>query len=320
MNFEKIYKKTSSEYKGKIFITPEEFLKKKILPITTGSIMLDLITGVGGFPKGRITEMFGDESSCKTTIALLASQKILKSGGKVAYIDQERALTPAYCQDLGINLKALIKDPRFVIVTPESAEDALDIIDDFSKADDLDLIVLDSIAAMSPQAEQDASSEDSLVALLARKLGPMFRKSTSREMNPALLLLNQTRKKIGFGFGENMETPGGSAIRFFASLRIRLKKIGLIQNSNKDKIGFKTECYIVKSKVAKPFRKCILSYYFGKLFRNSEDIIFNAQKVGLIKTFDDNIKYDGKTYSREKFVEYLKSNREDFLKVLSERL
>ena len=218
--------------------------------VSTGALSLDLALGVGGLPRGRIIECYGHESSGKTTLALHVVANVQRNGGTAAFIDAEHALDPGYARKIGVNLADLI------ISQPNSGEEALSICEHLAKSGALDVIVVDSVAALTPQAEIDGSIGDSHVGLQARLMSQAMRKLTSVLANTKTLCIftNQVREKIGIMFGNPETTPGGKALKFYATCRLQVQRIGAIKDAGGTVIGNRTRVKLVKNKVAPPFR------------------------------------------------------------------
>ena len=217
--------------------------------ISTGALSLDMALGVGGLPRGRIVECYGHESSGKTTLALHVVANAQKAGGVAAFIDAEHALDPKYAEKIGVNLDDLI------VSQPNSGEEALTICETLVKSAALDVIVVDSVAALVPQAEIDGAMGDSHVGLQARLMSQAMRKMTSFIAHTKTLLIftNQVREKIGVMFGNPETTPGGKALKFYASCRLQVQRIGAIKNTQGQVVGNRTRVKVVKNKVAPPF-------------------------------------------------------------------
>jgi recombination protein RecA len=218
--------------------------------IPTGSIALDLALGIGGVPRGRITEIYGPESSGKTTLALHVIAEAQKTGGVAAYIDAEHALDPAYAERLGVNLEELL------ISQPDTGEQALEIVETLVRSGALDVIVIDSVAALVPKAEIDGDMGDSHVGLQARLMSQALRKLTGAisRSRTSVIFINQLRMKIGVMFGNPETTTGGNALKFYASTRLDIRRIETIKNGQ-DSIGSRVRVKVVKNKVAPPFRQ-----------------------------------------------------------------
>lgn len=217
--------------------------------IPTGALSLDLALGVGGLPRGRIVECYGHESSGKTTLALHVVANAQKAGGTCAFIDAEHALDPQYARKIGVNLDNLI------VSQPNSGEEALTICEELVKSGALDVVVVDSVAALTPQAEIDGAMGDSHVGLQARLMSQAMRKLTGAiaQTKTLLIFTNQVREKIGVMFGNPETTPGGKALKFYASCRLQVQRIGAIKNTQGQVVGNRTRVKVVKNKVAPPF-------------------------------------------------------------------
>ena len=222
---------------------------KEIPVISTGAVSLDMALGVGGLPRGRIVECYGQESSGKTTLALHVVANAQKAGGVAAFIDAEHALDPNYAKKIGVNLDDLI------VSQPNSGEEALTICEQLVKSGALDVVVVDSVAALTPQAEIDGNMGDSHMGLQARLMSQAMRKLTSTIAATKTLLIftNQVREKIGVMFGNPETTPGGKALKFYASCRLQVQRIGAIKDTSGAVIGNRTRVKVVKNKVAPPF-------------------------------------------------------------------
>ena len=217
--------------------------------ISTGALSLDMALGVGGLPRGRIVECYGQESSGKTTLALHVVANAQKAGGVAAFIDAEHALDPTYAKKIGVNLDDLI------VAQPNSGEEALTICEQLVKSGALDVVVVDSVAALTPQAEIDGNMGDSHMGLQARLMSQAMRKLTGviAQTKTLLIFTNQVREKIGVMFGNPETTPGGKALKFYASCRLQVQRIGAIKNTAGQVVGNRTRVKVVKNKVAPPF-------------------------------------------------------------------
>ena len=220
-----------------------------IAVVSTGALSLDLALGVGGLPKGRIIELYGHESSGKTTLALHAVANAQKAGGTAAFIDAEHALDPGYARKIGVDLENLI------VSQPNSGEEALTICEQLIRSGAFDVIVVDSVAALTPQAEIDGQMGDSHVGLQARLMSQAMRKLTAAisQTKTLCIFTNQVREKIGVMFGNPETTPGGKALKFYATCRLQVQRIGAIKNTAGEIIGNRTRVKVVKNKVAAPF-------------------------------------------------------------------
>ena len=217
--------------------------------VSTGALSLDLALGVGGLPRGRIVECYGHESSGKTTLALHVVANAQKAGGTAAFIDAEHALDPGYARKIGVDLDNLI------VSQPNSGEEALTICEQLVKSGALDVVVVDSVAALTPQAEIDGNMGDSHMGLQARLMSQAMRKLTGviAQTKTLLIFTNQVREKIGVMFGNPETTPGGKALKFYASCRLQVQRIGAIKNTSGQVVGNRTRVKVVKNKVAPPF-------------------------------------------------------------------
>ncbi|AEH44481.1 recA protein [Thermodesulfatator indicus DSM 15286] len=251
---------------------------RDVAAIPSGSIGLDIATGIGGIPKGRITEIFGPESSGKTTLALHVIAEAQKGGGTAAFIDAEHALDVHYAQKLGVNVDDLL------VSQPDTGEQALEIAEVLARSGGVDVIVIDSVAALVPQAEIEGAMDETQVGLQARLMSKAMRKLTAAisKTGTAVIFINQIRMKIGMGgYGNPETTPGGNALKFYASLRLDIRRIGTIKEAN-EPIGNRVRVKVVKNKMAPPFKEAEFDIYYGEGISKLTEILDLGVKMGLI--------------------------------------
>ena len=279
----------------------------KIDVTSTGSIALDVALGVGGYPKGRIIEIFGPESSGKTTFALHAIAEVQKNGGRAAFIDAENALDPVYAKNLGVNIDELL------ISQPDSGEQALEICDALVKSEAIDIVVIDSVAALVPQAEIDGEMGDSHIGLQARLMSQALRKlsGTLNKTNTTAIFINQLREKVGVMFGNPETTPGGRALKFYASIRLDIRKGEQIKQGEQI-LGNKTNIKVVKNKVAPPFKTASVDIMYGEGVSHIGEIIDIGSDLGVIEKSGAWYAYNGEKIGqgKENAKAYLKENPE----------
>lgn len=273
--------------------------------ISTGSLSLDLATGVGGVPKGRIIEIFGPESSGKTTLTLHIIAEAQKNGGKAAFIDAEHALDPTYARNLGVNIDDLL------VSQPDTGEQALEICDMLASSGAIDLIIIDSVAALVPKAEIQGDMGDSHVGLQARLMSQALRKLTGtvNRTNTCVIFINQLREKVGVMFGSPEVTTGGRALKFYSSMRLDVRRIEGIKQGDQA-VGNKTRVKVVKNKVAPPFKKAEFDIMYGRGISISGDILDSAVESDIVKKSGSWFSYNGDRIGqgRENVKKYLEEN------------
>jgi len=282
--------------------------------IPTGAISLDIALGVGGIPRGRVTEIFGQESSGKTTLALSILAQAQKTGGQVAFIDAEHALDPNYAKKLGLKIEDML------VSQPDSGEQALEITESLIRSNAIDVVVIDSVAALVPKAELEGEMGDSVMGLQARLMSQALRKLTGyiSKSKTAAIFINQIREKIGVFFGNPETTPGGRALKFYASVRLELRRVESIKKGQ-ELIGNRVKVKVVKNKVAPPFKETIIDIYYGEGINKESSLIDAGVSYGIIEKKGSYFYYSGKALGQgmENVIKALKENEKLYKEIES---
>ena len=293
--------------KGSIMRLGDEAGQTEIDVIPSGCLTLDLALGIGGFPRGRIIEIYGPESSGKTTVALHAVAEAQKMGGVAAFIDAEHALDPVYAKKLGVNLDDLY------VSQPDTGEQALDITDALVRSSAVDIIVIDSVAALTPKAEIEGDMGDTHVGLQARLMSQALRKLTAivNKSKTCVIFINQLREKVGIMFGNPETTPGGKALKFYASMRLDIRKMDTLKDAD-GAMGNRTKAKVVKNKLAPPFRQAEFDIVFGEGISQEGCIMDMGVQYDIIGKSGAFYSYEGNKIAqgREKLRMYLRENPE----------
>ncbi len=280
---------------------------RQIDVIPSGSIALDMILGIGGYPKGRIIEIYGPESSGKTTFALHAIAEAQKLGGRVAFIDAENSLDPQYAQKLGVNIDELL------LSQPDNGEQALEICEALVRSGAISVIVIDSVAALVPQAEIEGEMGDSHVGLQARLMSQALRKLAGviNKTNTVAIFINQLREKVGVMFGNPEVTPGGRALKFYSSIRLEIRRAEQLKLGT-DIVGNKTTIKVVKNKMAPPFKSCTVDIMYGEGVSHEGELVDLATEANIIEKSGAWYSYKGEKIGqgKENVKELLKKNKE----------
>lgn len=281
-------------------------LRQGVRTIPSGSLAVDIATGIGGYPRGRIVEIYGPESSGKTTLTLHAIAEVQRQGGVAAFIDAEHALDVNYARSLGVDVEDLL------VSQPDTGEQALEIADSLIRSNSVDLVVIDSVAALIPRAELEGEMGDTHVGLQARLMSQALRKLTGNinKSNTCLIFINQIRLKVGVMFGSPETTSGGNALKFYASVRIDIRRIGALKDGN-DIVGNRTRVKIVKNKLAPPFREAEFDIMYGKGISFQADLLDIGSDIGVIDKTGSWYSYEGERLGqgRENAKRYLQENQ-----------
>lgn len=291
--------------KGSVMRMGDASAAHNIQSISTGSISIDIALGIGGLPKGRVVEIYGPESSGKTTLTLQVIAECQKQGGTAAFVDAEHALDPVYAKNLGVKVDDLL------VSQPDTGEQALEITDMLVRSGAVDVVVVDSVAALTPRAEIEGDMGDSHMGLQARLMSQALRKLTAniKRTNTLVIFINQIRMKIGVMFGNPETTTGGNALKFYSSVRLDIRRIGAIKKGD-EVIGNETRVKVVKNKVAPPFKKAEFDIYYGEGISRESELITWGVEAGIIEksgawyAYEGNKIGQGKDNSRQ----YLKDN------------
>ena len=292
--------------KGAIMKLGEDGVKD-IDVVSSGSLMLDVALGVGGYPKGRIIEIYGPESSGKTTFALHAISEVQKSGGRAAFIDAEHALDPVYAKNLGVNINELL------LSQPDTGEQALEICEALVRSEAMSIIVIDSVAALVPQAEIEGEMGDSHVGLQARLMSQALRKLSGdiNKTNTICIFINQLREKVGVMFGNPETTPGGRALKFYSSIRLDVRRAEQIKQGT-DVVGNRTVVKVVKNKVAPPFKTAEVEIMYGEGVSHEGEVVDLAAELNIVEKSGAWYSYKGEKIGqgKENVKNLLKDNKE----------
>lgn len=274
---------------------------------SSGSLTLDIALGVGGYPKGRIIEIFGPESSGKTTVALHAIAEVQKAGGKAAFIDAEHALDPIYCKKLGVNINELL------LSQPDTGEQALEICEALVRSEAISIVVVDSVAALVPQAEIEGEMGDSHIGLQARLMSQALRKlsGTINKTKTIVIFINQLREKVGVIFGNPETTPGGRALKFYSTIRLDIRRAEQIKEGD-NVVGNRTNIKVVKNKVAPPFKSAAVDIMYGVGISKEGEIVDLASEINVIEKSGAWFAYNGEKIGqgKENVKQFLKANPE----------
>jgi recombination protein RecA len=293
--------------KGSVMRLGDASASYDVEAISTGSLGLDIALGVGGLPRGRVVEIYGPESSGKTTLALTAIAEVQRNGGTAAFVDAEHALDPAYAEKLGVNVNELL------VSQPDNGEQALEITDMLVRSGAVDIVVIDSVAALTPKAEIEGEMGEMQMGLHARLMSQALRKLTGniKRSNTIVVFINQIRMKIGVMFGNPETTTGGNALKFYASVRLDIRRIGAIK-SGEEVVGNQTRVKVVKNKVAPPFREAEFEIMYGTGISREGEIIELGVAQNLIEKSGSWYSYNGERIGqgKENVRNYLQQHRD----------
>jgi len=293
--------------KGSVMRLGDAAASYDVESVSTGSLGLDIALGIGGLPRGRVVEIFGPEASGKTTLTLQVIAEVQRSGGTAAFVDAEHALDPSYAEKLGVNINDLL------VSQPDTGEQALEITDMLVRSNAVDIVVVDSVAALTPKAEIEGEMGEMQVGLQARLMSQALRKLTGniKRSNTIVVFINQIRMKIGVMFGNPETTTGGNALKFYASVRLDIRRIGAIK-SGEEVTGNMTRVKVVKNKVAPPFREAEFEIMYGQGISREGEIIELASSLGIIEKSGAWYAYKGSRIGQGKdnARAYLQSNKE----------
>jgi len=293
-----------------------ENAQMKVETVSSGALALDIALGVGGFPRGRIIEIYGPESSGKTTVALHAIAEVQKIGGQAAFIDAEHALDPLYARNLGVNIDELL------LSQPDTGEQALEIAEALVRSGAIDIIVIDSVAALVPKAEIEGEMGDSHVGLQARLMSQALRKLSGAisKSKTIAIFINQLREKVGIMFGNPETTPGGRALKFYSSVRLEVRRVESIKQGN-ELVGNRTRVKVVKNKVAPPFKQAELDIMYGEGISREGSIIDIGTELDIIQKSGAWFSFEGERLGqgRENAKQYLRDNP-DKAQIIEQRI
>ncbi|MDZ7611522.1 MAG: recombinase RecA [Candidatus Moranbacteria bacterium] len=314
-NAEEVISEIQSKFGEGSIMKLGEAKKVDVASISSGSPSLDIALGIGGVPRGRVIEIYGPESSGKTTLALHIAANAQNDGGSVAFVDAEHALDPAYAKRLGVNTDELL------VSQPDAGEQALDIVETLVRSNSVDVIVVDSVAALTPKAEIEGEMGDKHVGLQARLMSQALRKLTSivSKTNVAVIFINQIRMKIGVMFGNPETTTGGNALKFYSSVRIEVRRAAQIKQGEQI-IGNRVKAKVVKNKVAPPFQTSEFDVMYNKGISKEGDVLDLGEKFGVVSKTGSWYNYQDEKIGqgREAAKKYLQENPESYNKILKE--